>query len=212
MRITDPFESDKIPEWLLHAKGEADNLAEAVLDFVDRHDKNKLRKHAERGNINGMGNFVDILTTCIRLLYIYYKRELVHRHKVIRRICDWCELATSGRDTEKEFFDGYLFSLWDNLGGDEELLQKVCAEHALCAELVAMLLIAQKLRYVPGETPQYGKPPKSHKDVLTRQAEIITNGIAECGLEEPTKKEVQEALERYQMFSPDEVSEILAAL
>lgn len=58
---------------LNHAKGEADDLEEAILDFVDQHDKYKLRKHAESGNINGMDNFFDILTTLIRLLYIDYK-------------------------------------------------------------------------------------------------------------------------------------------
>lgn len=137
VRITDPFESDKVPDWLVQAKGEADELGEAVLDFVHRHDKYKLRKHAERGNINGMGNFVDILTTLIRLLYIYYKRGLVKRLVVVGRLCTWCELATSGRDSEKDWFDGYLHSLWDNLSGDEALLQKVCDEHALCAELNA---------------------------------------------------------------------------
>jgi hypothetical protein len=65
-----------------------------------------------------MGNFVDILKTLIRLLYINYKRGLVLRLKAMSRLCDWCELATSGRDTETDFFYGYLYSLWDNLGGD----------------------------------------------------------------------------------------------
>jgi hypothetical protein len=212
VRITDPFESDKIPDWLIQAKGEADNLCDALLDFVDRHDKYKLRKHADRGNINGMGNFVDILTTLIRLLYIYQKRGLVHQLKLVGRVCDWCELATSGRETEKDSFDGYLYSLWYNLSGDEALLQKVCDEHAFCAELRAMLLIAQRLRYVPGDIPKYGKPPQSQKDVLRRQAQIIGDGIAECGLEEPSKQGVRESLERYQLFSSKEVSKMLAAL
>lgn len=212
VRITDPFESDKIPDWLIQAKGEAEEVGEAILDFVDRHDKYKLRKHADRGSINGMGNFVDILKTLIRLLYINYKRGLVLRLKAMSRLCDWCELATSGRDSETDFFSGYLYSLWDNLGGDEVLLQKVCDEHAFCAELKAMLLIAQKLRYVPGEVPKYDKPPQSQKDVLRRQAEIIKEGIAECGLEEPSEQQVREALERYQMFSTEEITAMVAAL
>jgi hypothetical protein len=212
VRITDPFESDKIPEWLIQVKAEAEEVGEAILDFVDRHDKYKLRKHADRGNINGMGNFVDILKTLIRLLYINYKRGLVLRLKAMSRLCDWCELATSGRDTETDFFCGYLYSLWNNLGGDEVLLQKVCDENAFCAELRAMLLIAQKLRYVPGEIPKYEKPPKSQKDVLRRQAEIIKEGIAECGLMEPSKQQVREALGRYQLFSTDEITAMVAAL
>lgn len=210
--ITDPFESGRVPDWLIQAKGEADDLGEAVLDFADRHERYKLRKHADRGNINGMGNFVDILTTLVRLLCIYHKRGLVHRLQVVSRLCDWCELATSGKDDERDPFNGYLYSLWNNLGGDETLLQQVCDEHGLCAELRAMVLIAQKLRYVPGEVPKYDKPPQSQKDVLQRQAEIVRSGLAECGLQEPGRQDVREALERYQMFSGEEVGEMLAAL
>ncbi|MFM7167803.1 MAG: hypothetical protein ACKO3T_21375, partial [Planctomycetaceae bacterium] len=111
-----------------------------------------------------------------------------------------------------DFFSGYLYSLWNNLGGDEVLLQKVCDEHAFCAELKAMLLIAQKLRYVPGEVPKYDKPPQSQKDVLRRQADLIKEGLARCGLEEPSEPQVRESLERYEMFSTAEITAMLAAL
>lgn len=212
VKITDPFESNTLPDWLLIENSQATTLCEAILEFVHRHERYKLKKHADRGNINGMGNFLDILKALVRLLYVYYKRGFVPRMKVIGRLCEWCELATSGRDTETEFFNGYLFSMWNNLDGDEELLQSVVDEHRFCAELRAMLLIAQKLRYVPGEIPSYDKPPKSQKDVLKKQSEIIGDAIAECGLEEPYEAQVREVLERYQMFTPEEIQEMLAAL
>lgn len=212
VRISDPFESDTIPDWLIRAKAEAEDLSEALLDFVDRHERKKLHKHASRGNVNGMENFLDILTTLVRLLYVYYKRDIVKRGVLIGRFCDWIELTTSGRATEKESFDGYLYSLWDSLGGDVATLRKVCADNHYCAEIRAILLIVQKVRYVPGEVPQYDKPPQSQKDVLKRQASTVRECISECKLAEPSREEVREVLERYRMFSPEEVNGMIAAL
>ena len=92
------------------------------------------------------------------------------------------------------------------------MLRKVCEENHYCAEVRAILLIAQKVRYVPSEIPQYDTPPQSQKDVLKRQAVIVAEGISECSLKEPDQEEVREALNRYQMFSPEEISEMVAAL
>ncbi len=219
VRITDPFESDRIPDWLIRAKAESADLQVAIQEFVERHDRQKLRKHASRGNINGMANFLDILTTLVRLQYLWLKRSdeaakrvYVKRLFFVKWLCDWIELATSGRESEEDSFGGYLYSLWDSLGGDRVTLRKVCEDHHYCAEVRAILLIAQKVRYVPGEIPKYDKPPLSQKDVLKSQAIAITDCFASCGLDEPTHEEVLAALERYGMFSADEIGQMLAAL
>jgi hypothetical protein len=221
VRITDPFESDKMPDWLIQAKTEADDLGEAILDFVERHHKRKLVKHASRGNINGIENFLDILTTLVRLLYIYskrsvvvggVKRDIVMRGVLIGWLCTWIELTTIGRDTDAEYFDGYLSSLWESLGGDVATLRKFCEANHYGAEIRAILLLAQKIRYIPGEIPQFDKPPKSQKDVLKRQATIVTKGMSDYKLTEPTNEEVRQALERYNMFTPAEISGMVAEL
>jgi hypothetical protein len=221
VRITDPFESDKIPDWLIQANGEAEDLCEAITEFVERHHKRKLLKHSSRGNINGMENFLDILTTLVRLLYLYNKRsivvrgirrDVVYRGVLIGWLCTWIQLTTTGRNTEEDYFNGYLSSLWESLNGDVSTLRKVCAENRYCAEVRAMLLIAQKVRYVPGEIPQFDKPPKSQKDVLKRQVGIVADGILTHQLSEPSSDEVRQALERYNMFSTAEINEMVAAL
>ncbi len=212
LRITDPFESGKVPDWLMQSNGDSGELRDAVMEFVTRHEKTRLRRHAERGNINGMENFVDILTSLVQLLYRYYQLELIPRLKVVHRLCTWCELTTSGRETGKDTFSGYLYSGWDHLSGDEDLLQRVCDENALCANIRAILLIAQRLRYVPGEVPKYGSAPLSQKDVLEREAKIVSDSFDACGLLHPTRGEVREVLEKYNMFSDVEVTEMLAAL
>jgi hypothetical protein len=219
IRITDPFESNRIPDWLIQAKAESADLREAIQDFVARHDRQKLRKHASRGNINGMDNFLDILTTLVRLQYIWLKRSdqaakrvYVNRFFFIKWLCDWIELATCGRESEDDSFDGYLYSLWDSLSGDHITLGKVCADYHYSAEVRAILLIAQKVRYVPGEVTLYDRPPLSQTDVLKGQATTITECFASCGLDEPTHEDVLAALERYRIFSADEIEQMLAAL
>ena len=136
MRITDPFESDRTPDWLIQAKAESADLQVAIQDFVERHDRQKLRKHASRGNINGMDNFLDILTSLVRLQYIWLKRSdeaskrvFVKRLFFVKWLCDWIELATSGRNSEEDSFNGYLYSLWDSLNGDLVTLDKACEDH-----------------------------------------------------------------------------------
>ena len=220
VRITDPFESNRIPDWLIQPKAESAILRIAIQDFVERHDRQKLRKHASRGNINGMNNFLDILTSLVRLQYIWLKRSnyaakrvYVKPNFLIKWLCDWIELTTSGRDSDEDSFDGYLHSLWDSLGGDDITLRKVCEDHHYCAEVRALLLIAQNIRYVPGEIPKYdSNPPLSQKDVLKEQATTITECFATCGLDEPPHQDVLEALERYRMFSGVEKDQMLAAL
>ena len=45
IRKSDPFQSDVAPDWLLNAKREAEEVEQAIYDFVDRHIKKKLKKH-----------------------------------------------------------------------------------------------------------------------------------------------------------------------
>src|SRR5262249_45713902 len=156
------------------------------------------------------------LTTLVRLQYIWLKRSdvaakqvYVKRGVFIGWLCAWLELGTTGRETEDDEFDGYLDSLWESLGGDTSILRSACEAHTYCAELRAILLIAQRVRYIPGETPKEGKPPLSPRDVLMSQASNLSAAFADCGLDEPTSEEVWDALNRYRMLSDDEIGEMM---
>src|SRR5262249_29187088 len=50
LRVHDPFQPDVAPEWLINLTTEADDLASAIQDFVERHERRRLRKHAKNGN------------------------------------------------------------------------------------------------------------------------------------------------------------------
>lgn len=206
LRIRDPFHADVAPDWLLNSKGDTANLAVAIYDFVDRHEKQRLRKHAKRGNINGMENFLDIFTALVRLLYIYHKRGFVHRLKLIGRICNYVEIATCGFETTEDSSEGFLYSVYDNLG-DPEYLQEVCDELNFVGHIRAAFLIVQRIRYLPGETATWGDPPKRPSQCLPDHRRTLREAIEELELNEPSKTDVRKALEEYKMFSGAELAE-----
>lgn len=212
LTLRDPFQADIAPEWLINLKGASDDLEQALYDFADRHEKRRLCKHAERGNINGMTNFLDIFRALVRVLFVYYKLGVTKRGKLIGRFCRYLELATSGNDSENEACDGYLYSLYDNLSGDVDLLQKVCDEANYLAEVRALLLIVQKIRFDPNESPLYGTKATRPREVLQQYAKGVAEAIRECGLDEPSADAVQRALERHQMLTTDEVTQLLGEL
>jgi hypothetical protein len=207
LRIRDPFHSDIAPEWLLQAKTESENLAEAIYDFVDRHEKQRLRRHAKRGNINGMENFLDIFTALVRILYVYYVRGVVNRFKFIDCLCKYLEIAAAGIDSDNDFSEGYLYTLDNNLCGDTKYLREVCDELNLLGHLHAALAIVQKIRFVPGEKDKWGQGPKRPSECLPTIRDTLTNTIKELGLGEPPKQKVMEALKEYKIFSSAELAE-----
>ena len=211
IRISDPYQDDIAPDWLLNAKKESPNIEKAISEFVERHIKKKLKKHSERGNINGMVNFLDIFTTLVKVLTLWHKRGVVKNGRLIAPVNRMLAVATSGQDTEKEFFNGYLYSLWDSLHGDVELLQKVCDENNFCGEIVAALLISQSVRYQPGEVLD-GKKITRPQETLVKQYNMVWNAFSECDLYEPTTEQVKEALERYNLFNEQEIASLLGEI
>jgi hypothetical protein len=210
LRVHDPFHPDVTPEWLIDFTGDAENLAEAIDDFVERHYKRRLRKHATRGNINGMENFLDIFTAMVRLLYVYFVRSLGLEKKyvtwshLIGRLCAFIEIATGGVGTETDTCDGFLKAISLNLN-DAKLLREVSDASSFAANIRAALMIAQRVRFNPKE---HSRP----RNCLPTQAQMIRTTFAEVGLAEPSKENVLQALERYRMFAEKELSDFRAEL
>jgi hypothetical protein len=207
LRIRDPFHADVAPEWLLNAKDDTNNLAEAVCDFVDRHEKQRLRRHAKRGNINGIENFLDIFTALVRLLYVYHVRGVVHRLKLVGRVINYVMIATHGWETDQDYCEGYLNSVYDNLG-DADYLQEVCDELNFLGHVRAAFVIVQRLRYVPNEKETWGPAPKRPSECLPDCRKQLRELIKELGLEEPSKANIMKALGEYKMFSQAELADM----
>ncbi len=207
LRIRDPFHADVAPEWLLSAKADADNLKAAVLDFVGRHEKLRLRHHARRGNINGMENFLDIFTSLVRLLYVYHVRGVVHRPMVVGRLMNYVRIATHGWETEQDYCEGYLNSVDDNLG-DIEYLQGACDDLNFLGHVRAAFVIVQRLRFVPDEKALWGPAPKRPSECLSDPRKQLREIVEELGLKEPPRADILKALVEYKMFSSTELAEM----
>ena len=179
IRISDPYQDDIAPDWLLNDKRESPNIEKAISEFVERHIKKKLKKHSDRGNINGMENFLDIFTTLVKVLLIWHRRGVVKAGRLIAPVNRMLAVATNGLDTKTISSEGYLDSLWYSLKGDFKLIQKVCDDYNFCGEIVAALLIAQHIRYEPGEVLD-DKKIKRPKETLVHQYNMVWDALGEC--------------------------------
>jgi hypothetical protein len=80
----DPFKPDTPPDWLrIFHKGSDDDLRQAIVEFVERHQSEKLYRHVRRGNLNGLPNFLDIFRTLNSLLFAYHSRAMKKGSPVI---------------------------------------------------------------------------------------------------------------------------------
>jgi hypothetical protein len=212
LRVHDPYHPDLAPEWLINFNNEAEDLAEAINDFVERHEKRRLRKYAKSGNINVMENFLDVFTAMVRLLHVFYLRSLgmekkyVTRGQLIGQLHIFIEIATGGIDTEMDTCNGLLSAISDNLD-DAELLQEVSDTTNFAGNIWAALMIAQKVRFKPKEQVQFGPAPKRPSECLPTLAQKVRGTFAKVGLTKPSMKDILEALEHYRMFADTEMAE-----
>jgi len=212
----DPYRPDVDPEWLKSIEARA-TLAEAVIDFVQRHQKQRLEKHAARGNINGLDNFLDIFVTITRLAYLHYRRGVLKEPMLIALLLRSVEIATLGYETtvrvdyktKQEASRGYLDVLAANLKADKALLQARCKSRNLAGHIRAALLIAQMVRFNPSE--QYG--PTSPKGCHPTQCLQFKKALEKAGLEWPSSDQTVTALRAINLLQEDDVrkwQEVLA--
>jgi len=206
--IRDPFRLDAPPDWLIMPDLEKTDLEAAILDFVERHQDKRLGKHAERGNINGIDNFLDIFRALVRLLSAYYKLHVVKGGRLVSALCRSLELATSGSGVEDEECDGYMSSVQSTLGGDLRILRDVCSETHYWAEVRAALLVAQSVRFDPDDRPRVARP----REVLPTLAKAVAACISECGCDEPSADDVRAALASHNVFSDSEIEQLVGEL
>jgi hypothetical protein len=185
----DPFRPDAPADWLARIPDtRREDLWRAIEEFANRHEKSCLRRHARRGHLDGMRNFLDVFVTLCGLLWHCYKLQLLPEPwqgpRVIGPVCRYVNLATA-----------YLTTLADNLKGNWERVRRACAECNFGGHLRAALLIAQRARWEAPE-PQ-GKPPPLHW--LTDYVAKLEAGLASIRTECVSAGEIRAAFERYEI-------------
>ncbi len=93
-----------------------------------------------------------------------------------------------------------------------DLLKEVCVETNYLAEVRAVLLIVQSIRFNPNENLRIGPKANRPREALPTYAKAIAEAISKCDLSEPKPKDVQRALEDYRMFTEIEIARLLAEL
>jgi hypothetical protein len=193
IRMSDPFQLDFAPAWLIDDHILATDLEAAIHDFVDRHEKLRLLRHARTGNINGLPNFLDIFTTLVRLLHVYYRREIIKPNQHNFRIIRYIQIATTGLVGD-DSRAGLLETIAENLGDEIDVLIDVGRELNLPGHLSAALLMAQKIRLT---IPQI---PASLSDCLPEDYRELQEALADAGLDVPTNEQIIQALQSYAIF------------
>jgi hypothetical protein len=191
----DPFRPDAPADWLARIPGaRRQDLWEAIQEFADRHEKNCLRRHSRRGNLNGMRNFLDVFVTLCGLLWHYYKLQLVPEPwqgpRLIGRVCRYLYLATLGLTD----YPGYLATLMENLKGDPERVRRACAEWNFTGHLRAALLIAQRVRW---EAPDMQGVPSPLR-CLPTDVKDLASGLALIRAVPVSADEMRAAFQRYE--------------
>jgi hypothetical protein len=198
IRVRDPFAFDEAPAGPPPKAEEVKEFLQSLYRFIERHDKRRLRRHAKRGSINGMSNFLDVFKTIVENLYGFHRVGLVPSSQVIGQLIPIIQTAVSGFSANGASSDGYLAAVSENLR-NTPYLQEVCDEHGMLAHVRAAFMIIQRIR------APLDSPPSRPRDCLAPTRHALRNAIKDLKLKEPSCKQVIEALKSYQFFKEEDL-------
>jgi len=197
VKAHNPLRPDSLPKWVLEIHSKS-SLEAALYDFFERHEKRILWRHVRTGNINGISNFLDVFRTMVRLLFIYYRRNVIPREQLIGRICEWLKIFFVEADENETEPEGYLVALAANYEAEILLLRSQLVKDNIAGNMYAALLIAQRAVF---ERSQTGNP----FDYLPTFRQRLTNGLKNVGLSAPSSKALKDALKEFQILADKDV-------
>lgn len=183
-----PYRPAEFPAWMNSFGNERNQLNQALKDFVDRHEKKVLLRHAKSGNINGIDNFLYVFLELNKLVYEWHKKGILDRFYLIHKFCSHIDIFTRSVD----YGDGYIPTLIKSLQGELGLLRKALLKANIPAHLRVALLITQSIRWQPGEANF--SHPLQHFGLWK---EKIEDALKELKLGKITLLQMEEALKEY---------------
>lgn len=204
--IRDPFLDDSIPDWLLRVPTGKASLADAIEEFVERHEHQRLARHCRKGNLNGLANFRDIVVTLVQLLVVNYRRGVLKSGIVIKHLTEIIEYAV-GSIQEDEIETGFLHAIFDNYDNVEEV-QAACDECEFLANIWAVFTILQKTRFESGANPK----PERFGLAYPFYRKRLKDSVDELGLKKPSKQNVLAAIQKLGLFLPEQIEEFKVEL
>ncbi len=151
IQARDSFRGEEMSHWWLGLKEGQANLRSAIEDFIDRHYRKHLCKHAKSGNLNGIENFIDVLGCLTRLLQTWHTRtrsndledQVVRGGQLISRCCAFIEVLLDGSNSRTGRSPGYVVTMMEMMRGDRERLRSTLQSAAVFPIACALLRIAQ---------------------------------------------------------------------
>jgi hypothetical protein len=195
----DPFKPDTPPDWLkIRHKGFDESLREAILEFVERHQSEKLYRHVRRGNLNGLPNFLDIFRTLNGLLFAYHSRAMAKSGPVVpfgfvtRHVMTNLELLIGPFEVREDAFEGrgFVSAIYANSAGDRTLVRDRLKEERVpqmvCAAIEAMVAVRASARRLPNVD-----------DWAARRLAWVATWIRSQGQQQPSREDVETASVEY---------------
>ncbi|MBW1754060.1 MAG: hypothetical protein JRJ46_13395 [Deltaproteobacteria bacterium] len=143
----DPTISQKPPKW---SQQYSEEFEVAVFDFVQRHHKSILQRHARGGNLNGLENFMDVFSTCNKLIFLHCERKSLKPLHVM----DWFFIGlyrlTLGGNllVQSKEIDGFIGNVLKALSGNLQRVQKAIESFAVPEHAAFALIAAQRLHMI----------------------------------------------------------------
>jgi hypothetical protein len=158
----DPFKPDTPSNWLnVPVGGSVEDLRNAIGDFVERHQWQKLYKHVRRGNLIGLPNFLDIFLTLNGLLFTYNQRVMGSAGAVIpfgfvtTGVMTNLELLIGPFERREDAYEGngFVSAIHANMVGERAMVRERLREERvpqmLRAAVEAMIDVRAKARKMP---------------------------------------------------------------
>ena len=195
-RPHDPSRADVVPEWIqkLHEEDRI-TLEQAYFDFADRQIHRILQRHAQKGNINGIRNFMDAFITICKMMYKGYKNGILLPLCAMERICHCIYSLTEGHKFGDAEFDGYLNTMIKTQAGNKKRILKALKEVNALAHLQLSLFMAQEIRWKEGGL-QRSKPVSE----LPIEKRKVQNAFAKIEYTF-SWKDLERALDEYLLFN-----------
>ncbi len=177
-RPRDPTRPDALAEWYASASDRVDELKDAILDFVERHQKRILRRHASGGDVNGLGNFMDVFSTINTLIVRYFRRGVIPWPRVVSVLTANIEYLTWGNEDVWGYMDRMLEEQ-----ADRSVLERALRQGDVPAHLEATLFAAQMAR-------RQEKKGRSSRRLLLSWQQSVSLALKAVGLRSASKAQI----------------------
>jgi len=202
LRVRDPSRPEVAPDWLNDQHSQVE-WCKALVHFADEHERIPLRRHAKRGNVNGIENFVDIFTAVVRILFEYHRKRVLPDSQMISWALKYVRIGCQGYEERKVATRGFLSQIVDNLGGSSAALVENAKANGLAAHLRAGLLIAQVLRWNEKAKREFPSP----RDCQPAVMQDLRKSLVDADIPWPTPAQTVAALASYWVLAEDALAQ-----